>query len=95
MKYTDEIRVPLSIFNEKEISFTYPDSMLHPFLDKDGPSYNPEYHGVVFTLREIEQLMLKMNLSVDGWSPDLTPQNTHYVEMQAWNQAVLDVNQDD
>ena len=69
--------------------------MLHAFLDKDGPIYNPEYHGVAFTNREIEQLIAKMNLSVDGWKPDPTKQTAHYVEMQAWNPAALSEFLDD
>jgi hypothetical protein len=52
---TVQIQIPLSIFNEWDVSFTYPDSMVS-FIEnyeKNAESYLPEYHGKVFTLCEI------------------------------------------
>ena len=92
MEETGEIQVPLSVFDEQEISFTYPDSMLSDTMvsKKGHPEYDPEYHGRLFTLTEMEKLICRKSLPVGGWHPDLPAALAHYIEMQVWNQTVLD-----
>ena len=50
-----EIRIPLSEFSEREISFTYPDSMVSRWLEQQKHEiyFQSAYHGKVFTLTEI------------------------------------------
>jgi hypothetical protein len=56
-----EIRIPLSAFSESDLSFTYPDSMVSRWFDRDKPAeyYQPEYHGKVFTVSEILEIVEK------------------------------------
>ncbi len=46
---TDELRVPLSILDPHEVSFTYPDSMVSALMavEKNPEYYEPDYHGKV------------------------------------------------
>ena len=92
MDQTAEIRVPFSLFREDEISLTYPDSILSFVMiqKKDDPEFNPEYHGKVFTLREMESLITRRGLPVTDWTHDEPPNFSHYLEVQMWNQKVLD-----
>src|SRR5215213_11679938 len=52
---TAQVNVPLSLFQECDVSFTYPDSMVSFLLanDRESEYYLPDYHGKVFTLSEI------------------------------------------
>ena len=52
---TAEIQVPLSLFQECDVSFTYPDSMVSFLVanQKESEYYLPDYHGKLFTLSEI------------------------------------------
>ncbi|KNY27339.1 hypothetical protein [Pseudobacteroides cellulosolvens] len=83
-KLTSQIQIPLEIFDETEISFTYPDSMLTLLLayQKDPIYYLPEYHGKIFTLKEI--LNIKENLK--GILPEKMP---NYIEVQVWNKEKI------
>ena len=56
---TTEIEVPLSLFQECDVSFTYPDSMVSYFLamEKDAEYYMPDFYGKVFTLPEIRSIV--------------------------------------
>lgn len=92
MEHTDEIRVPFSLFCTEEVSLTYPDSMLSFMLSqkKDHPEYDPEYHGHVFMLEEMECLIRTRRLPLGDWKRDVPPTFSHYVEVQVWNPAVLE-----
>jgi hypothetical protein len=88
---TAEIQVPLSIFKEEEVSFTYPDSMLSLLLayQKDPEYYQPEYHGKLFTLSEICSIVEKNGLPEKGWATNLPTFLPHYIEAQVWNHQSL------
>ena len=47
-----EIRIPLSLLAEEDVSFTYPDSMISHWFGREKPVeyYQEELHGRVFTL---------------------------------------------
>jgi hypothetical protein len=45
-----EIRIPLSVFTEQDVSFTYPDSMISLWFGRDKP---PEYYSLRFTERSL------------------------------------------
>lgn len=82
-----EIRIPLSIFAEDEISFTYPDSMISYWFGKEKPLdyYQPEYHGKVFTMAEILAIVALKGLPEEGWETNLPPHLAPYIEAQVWN----------
>ncbi|MBN1267400.1 MAG: hypothetical protein JXA25_18050 [Anaerolineales bacterium] len=70
-----EIRIPLSLFTEDDISFTYPDSMIsHWFgLEKPPEYYLPCLHGIIFTLPEILQLVKEKGRPEEDWHTNLPP----------------------
>lgn len=90
----ERIQIPLSIFSEQDISFTYPDSMVTHWLgmDKEADYYEPDYHGQVLTLSEIDLLMDKfrtiqlkgITVLAEGLGPYID-----YVEAQIWNPEPL------
>ena len=92
MDTTDEIRVPLTILREDEVSFTYPDSMYFPFFRQMiwDPNVGSEYEGKVFTIKEIEMLIATNGLPAEGWKPELPAHLSHYIEAQVWSQTVLE-----
>jgi hypothetical protein len=90
---TSEIRVPLSILSERDVSFTYPDSMVTYFLEmrKDPETYQPGYHGRVFTLSQIRAIVEQKGLPEEGWETKTAADVAHYVEAQVWNRRALAV----
>jgi hypothetical protein len=84
---TAEIQVPLSIFSECDISFTYPDSMVTLLMksQKNPEYYQPGYHGVLFTLPEILAIIRSKGLPDEGWETDVPSTLAHYIEAQVWN----------
>ena len=88
---TAEIKVPLSILGECDVSFTYPDSMISHWFGKDKPEefYQPDYHGIVFTLSEILSIIQVKGLPEEGWETNTPSHLAHYVEAQVWNHELL------
>ena len=88
---TSEMQVPLSIFRECDVSFTYPDSMVSFMLEneKDAGYYLPDYHGKVFTLSEIHSIVESNGLPGEGWGTNLPSYLANYIEAQAWNHKPL------
>jgi hypothetical protein len=86
-----EIRIPLSIFQEGDVSFTYPDSMLSRWFSTDQPAehYQPAYHGKIFTRTEILAIVAARGLPEDGWEPRLPDHLAPYIEAQVWNRQPL------
>jgi hypothetical protein len=86
-----EIRIPLSIFQEGDVSFTYPDSMLSHWFGTDQPAeyYQPAYHGKIFTRTEILAIVAARGLPEDGWEPRLPDHLAPYIEAQVWNRQPL------
>lgn len=85
------IRIPLSAFTESDLSFTYPDSMVSLWFDKDKPVeyYQPDYHGKIFTLLEILTIVEKKGLPEEGWKINLPKNIGSYIEAQVWNHKSL------
>jgi hypothetical protein len=88
---TSEIKVPMSILGEGNVSFTYPDSMATYFLEmrKDPDTYQPGYHGRVFTLSQMQSVVEQKGLPDDGWETKTAAEVAHYVEAQVWNRGLL------
>ncbi len=89
---SDEIQVPLSLFDVKDVSFTYPDSMVSAMCaaEKNPEYYEPDYHGKVFTLPEIAGIVEHKGLPGEGWQTRMPRHFAHYIEAQAWNHRLLD-----
>ncbi|WP_235550900.1 hypothetical protein [Paenibacillus sp. Soil787] len=86
----DMLQIPLSIFNENDISFTFPDSMVSFWIGRDKPKafYHPSYHGQVFTLTEIRSIITYELIDVDVIE-SMHPEGTiPYIEAQIWNHEI-------
>src|SRR5215208_329888 len=88
---TTQIEVPLSLFRECDVSFTYPDSMVSFLLasEKDPNFYLPDYHGKVFTLSEIRSIVESSGLPGEKWGNNLPSSIPNYIEAQVWNHEPL------
>jgi hypothetical protein len=91
LAHTAELEVPLTLFAEDEVSFTYPDSMVSLFLAREqNPAYYlPEIHGRIFTLPEIRALLAEHGAPGAGLGDNLPPDLANYIEVQVWNCAPL------
>lgn len=83
----EQIRLPISLFKETDISFTVPDSMASFGLAraKAVDLYIPEFHGHVYTLSEIKCFSQTELDEVLDRLPDRT---IPYVEVQIWNHTI-------
>jgi hypothetical protein len=88
---TAEIQVPLSLFQEGDVSFTYPDSMVSFMVanQKESEYYLPDYHGKLFTLSEILSIVQANGLPGERWGTNLPGHLANYIEAQVWNQKPL------
>jgi hypothetical protein len=88
---TTEIQVPLSLFGENDVSFTYPDSMVSLMLanQKNSEHYLPDYHGKLFILSEIYSIVESNGLPGESWGTNLPSSLPNYIEAQVWNQKPL------
>jgi hypothetical protein len=86
-----EIRIPLCVFTEYDVSFTYPDSMVSLWFGRDKPSeyYLPEYHGKVFTIPEVLSIVSARGLPEEKWETNLPSDLAPYIEAQVWNHEPL------
>jgi hypothetical protein len=88
---TAEIHVPLSLFRESDVSFTYPDSMVSLLLatQKNPEYYLSDYHGKLFTLSEIRSIIESNGLPGEKWGTHLPSSLANYIEAQVWNHKPL------
>ena len=88
---TVEIQVPLSLFSENVVSFTYPDSMVSFLLnmERNPEYYLPEYHGQVFTLAEMYGIVERNGLPGYKWGTELPKEMANYIEAQVWDHEPL------
>lgn len=86
-----EIRIPLSILTTNDVSFTYPDSMISRWLGREKPPqfYQPDLHGIVFTLPEILKIVAERGMPEEDWEIKLPKHLAPYIEAQVWNRALL------
>jgi hypothetical protein len=86
-----EIRIPLSVFTEYDVSFTYPDSMISRWFGREKPVeyYQAELHGIVFTLSEILTIVEKKGMPEEDWGTNLPKSLAPYIEAQIWNHELL------
>lgn len=81
------LRIPLSLFSEKDVSFTVPDSMVSFWIGRDKPKeyYNANFHGQLFTISEIKA---KMTADVMSKLESMIPSGIPYIEAQIWNHEI-------
>lgn len=86
-----KIQIPITYFGEKDVSFTFIDSMFSYSLGRDQTSeyYQPEYHGKVFLRSEIFSIIKNKGSLVEGWWGNLPADFFPYIEAQVWNHNLL------
>ena len=79
--------MPIADFDPEQISFTYPDSMLSYWLQTqtDKEYYHPEYHGRVFYLHEIPELINLYGIPDREWQTQADRKYDLFIEAQVWN----------
>jgi len=89
-----EIQIPLSEFEEGDVSFTYPDSMISFWFGNEKPIeyYLAELHGKVFTRGEILAIVKEKGDPEKDWHTNLPPTLAPYIEAQVWNITPLEKN---
>ncbi len=88
---TSIIKLPLSIFKETDISFTCPDSMVSKWLFQEKPEkyYNKLYHGKIFLISEILEIIKQNGIPEEEWDFGLPENLTPYIEAQVWNRKLI------
>jgi hypothetical protein len=83
--YTEYLQLPLSLFSEKSISFTYPDSFVSRWLaETNNEHFNPENHGQIFTIVDLPRLLSTETAHNDAWK--ITERKyDFFIEAQIWN----------
>jgi hypothetical protein len=83
--YTEYLQLPLSLFSEKNISFTYPDSFVSRWLAETKNEYfNSEIHGQIFTILDLPRLLSNETAHNDAWR--ITERKyDFFIEAQIWN----------
>lgn len=85
---TRELNFALGDFPEDQISFTYPDSMASFDLENDEKFKMP-YHGKVFTLSEIINLIQEYGFPADETGYTSRYGYPKYIEAQVWSDQPL------
>jgi hypothetical protein len=56
---------------------------------KNPEYYEPEYHGKVFTLDEIQAILERKGMPGEGWKTKMPAHLAHYIEAQVWDHELL------
>lgn len=83
--------MPLAAFSPDMLTFTYPDSMASlPIATRDDHlPHRKEYHGRVFTLGEIKDVVARFGMPGDRWKTDPSMRYDRFIEVQVWNDAPI------
>jgi hypothetical protein len=79
-----EVTIPLSEIPPELISFTYPDSMAS-FDLADDEKYKMPYHGKVFTLAELNEVIREYGIPADEIGFTSRYGYPKYIEVQLWS----------
>ena len=79
--------MPLAVFPQDAVTFTYPDSMasLPIGTREDLRSERRPYHGKVFSLLEIREVIADFGMPRGGWPTGDERRHDRFVEMQVWD----------
>jgi hypothetical protein len=80
------LQLPIEAFPAETVSFTYTDSMISHWLrsQTEQAFYHPEYHGRVFGLSGIREVIAQFRLPGDGLKSDVTRKHDLFIEAQVW-----------
>jgi hypothetical protein len=79
--------MPLAALPPDVVTFTYPDSMASlPLGNARGDARERKpYHGEVFTLAEIKDIVAAYGLPGERWKTDLSMRYDRFIEVQVWD----------
>ena len=79
--------MPLMALSPGVLTFTYPDSMASlPIATRpDHIAERKEYHGQVFTLDEIVDVVARFGMPGDRWKTDPLMRYDKFIEVQVWD----------
>ncbi len=83
--------MPLRAFSQSVLTFTFPDSMASlpiATLDSHRPERRP-YHGKVFTLDGIMQVVEEFGLPGVHWQSDHLRRFDRFIEVQVWDERPI------
>jgi hypothetical protein len=81
--------MPLAAFSPDTLTFTYPDSMASFPAAADAGQRTREYHGVVFNLDEIREVVARFGMPGDRWKTDPSMQYDRFIEVQVWDDTPI------
>jgi hypothetical protein len=85
------VQYPVSAFQTEQVSFTYPDSMISYWLKSQAEQvfYHTEYHGQVFTLGEIGEIIDNFGIPDTEWQTEAARKHDLFIEAQVWTSLPL------
>jgi len=83
--------IPVKAFPPNILTFTYPDSMasLQIALRDEHSNHRKPYHGRVFTLEEIEDVVATFGMPGDRWKMDTSMRYDRFIEVQVWDDGPI------
>jgi hypothetical protein len=83
------LAMPLAAFSPDTLTFTYPDSMASFPAAGDAGQRVKDYHGVVFNLDEIRDVVARFGMPGDRWKTDPSMQYDRFIEVQVWDDGPI------
>ena len=81
--------MPLAAFSPEMLTFTYGDSMAS-FPGAAKPDHlTRDYHGMVFNLDEIMDVVTRFGMPGDRWKTDPSMQYCRFIEVQVWDDGPI------
>ena len=84
--------MPLSAFSPNVLTFTYPDSMASlPIASRsDHITHRQDYHGQVFRLEEIRDVVRRFGMPSERWTAEASRQYDRFIEIQVWDERPIE-----
>jgi hypothetical protein len=79
--------MPLAAFPSEVLTFTYPDSMASLAIARrdEHLAQRKEYHGRVFSLPEMTEVIARHGMPGERWKTEPDMQYDRFIEMQLWD----------
>ncbi|WP_299397340.1 hypothetical protein [Pelagibius sp.] len=87
----ESLMIPLAVLPPEILTFTYPDSMasLSLAIEEAHLSERKSYHGQVFTLREIEDVIAQFGMPAPQGDHAIPKVRDRFIEVQIWDDRPL------
>lgn len=83
--------MPLTSLSPEVVTFTYPDSMasLPIALREEHEVHRKPYHGKLYTLSEIREVIAEFGLPGTRWQSDPSMRYDRFIEVQVWDDKAI------